>query len=84
MFVEFGNSIVGDEELRSIGVGAAVGHRYHAALVMLETIHELILKWRAVDALPLLACATRISALNDESFITNDLLFILRWKMVLS
>ena len=84
MLVELGDSIVGDEELRAIGVRAAVGHRDHASLVVLEVINELILKRCAVDALAFLASSGGIAALNDESLITDDVLLILRWKMELS
>lgn len=84
LLVQLGYSIVGDEELRSIGVRATVGHRNHTSFVMFENIHKLILKRCAVDALPLLACSAGIASLNDESFITCAVLLILRWKMVLS
>ncbi len=54
---------VGDEELPSVGIGPAIGHRQQAGPVELEIRVELILKG---VARPARACAGGITALGHE------------------
>ena len=56
--------LVRDEELAAIGVGAAVGHRHHAALAVLQRLQDLVRELavgRGIDALPALAGPCRRS-----------------------
>ena len=49
----------GDEELRSVGVGAGVGHGEDAARLVLQSVLDLVVEGAAVDALAALSLACK-------------------------
>jgi hypothetical protein len=61
--VEVRLSVQGDEELRAVSVGAAVGHREHAGAVVGEVVVELVFELVAGAAA---AGTGRVAALDHE------------------
>lgn len=58
---------VRDKKLRAVRIGAAVRHGNDAPRVMLERVHDLVVKGFAPDAGALLAGARRVPGLHHEA-----------------
>lgn len=60
--------LVGDEELRPIAVGPAIGHRQDATLAVLQAVIDLVGELAvggSIDALPALACACWVTCKSN-------------------